>query len=60
MHGTCGKDATTLPWWWLKMETLLLKGEQWNKWELAREEKQRMMAGIKTFWERTEWVEAWI
>ena len=28
LHGTCGKDTTTLPWWWLGMKTFLLNGEQ--------------------------------
>ena len=33
LHGTCGKDTTTLPWWWLGMKTFLLNGEQQSSWE---------------------------
>ena len=28
--GRVAKDATALPWWWLKMKNLLLNGKQWN------------------------------
>lgn len=45
--GHVAKDATTLPWQWLRMGILLLKGEAVERMEMGLEAKENQGTGSK-------------
>ena len=47
----CVEKTTNLPWWWLRVVTSLLKGEQWDLVEAWRRRKTKWgsFLGIKVF-----------
>ena len=47
LHGTCGKRHYHLGWWWLGMETFLLKEEQQSSWEKGENREKKTGGSLR-------------